>query len=370
MKKIESCLLAAIILLGTLFLQPGIMVNAATALNPHILTTGSDADLAGKTEYTFDTDGTILYPMTLSQNGCLEMEMYSSEPGYISVELHKKADGSDLPSYIGLPCTTDRNNQYTAYQYLEKGNYYLKFPKNSYRLRMTLYSSEPRTIKNGSTLASYCDAVISDVFTYKATQTGYITISQKRLIETAAPMSVSFYNAKGNKITDIVSDHEIATKIVFPVTKGKTYKISSKTLSTDGRQYYQLHLALTAFTEKSGSDKSNAVSVKLKKSQKGMIYAEDSVNKQDWYKFSNPKDQSLKIDYSGDVTSGSVNLTLYNSNRKKMGTYYLLPTKGGSVTYNLYTPDKGTIIPKGTYYIKIDKTRKQTAGVYEFKIHP
>ena len=123
--------------------------------------------------------------------------LYAKEQGYITVEVHRKADGSDLPSYIGLVCTADHNNQYTAYQYLQKGTYYQKFPKNSYYLRMTLYSSAQRTLKNGSTLASYCDSVISDTFVYKATDTGYITISQKRLIETAAPMSVSFHTSKG-----------------------------------------------------------------------------------------------------------------------------------------------------------------------------
>lgn len=371
MKKFKICLLAAIFFIGGCFIWHEISsAQATTMLNPHMLTTGSEKDLAAAAKYQFDTDGTFLYPMKLTQSGCLEMAVYAKEQGYITVEVHRKADGSDLPSYIGLVCTADHNNQYTAYQYLQKGTYYLKFPKNSYDLRMTLYSSAQRTLKNGSTLASYCDSVISDTFVYKATDTGYITISQKRLIETAAPMSVSFHNSKGKKITDIVSDHEIATKIVFPVVKGKSYKISSKTLSVDGQQYYQLHLDFATFTEKSGAKKAKAVPVDLEKTKKGMIYAEDSTKKEDWYKFKNPKNQKLKLEYFGDVTSGSINLTLYNSKGKKMGIYYLMPTKGDSTTYKLHTPKKETVIPKGTYYIKVNKIREQTAGVYKFKIFP
>lgn len=371
MKKIANLVLAVSLFLCTLFVQPeNTILHAATVMAPHILSTGSEADLAKYSEYYINTDGRQLYRLDVVQSGALEISMYAQNSGYISVEMHQQADGSDLPTYIGFPCTTDRNNQYTAYQYLKKGTYYLRFPQNSYRLYLLLYPSTSRTIKTGSTVAAYCDSVISDTFTYKATETGYVTFTQKRLVETAAPMSVSFYDEKGKKITDVVSDHEIATEIVLPVMKGKTYKIKIKTLSVDGQQYYQLNVKFTAFTEKNGSKKSEATTLKLKNTATGMVYAEDSTKTADWYKVSNPKDQKLKLDYEGNVTSGSINLIIYNQKGKKLGTYYLMPTKGKTATYKLLNTNNSSIIPKGTYYIKITKSRKQTAGVYDIKLHP
>lgn len=81
-------------------------------LTPHVLTTGSEKDLAAKAKYQFDTDGTILYPMKLTQNGCLEMAMYAKEP--------------TISNFKKIPTTC-------VYS-------------------MTLYSSAQRILKNGSTV--------------------------------------------------------------------------------------------------------------------------------------------------------------------------------------------------------------------------
>lgn len=368
MKKITTYLFMFSILLGIVAFPQAKAVQAATILNPHVLTTGSESDLAQFSTYNIATDGTDLYRLNINKTGSVEIIMYSTDPGYISVEVHKKADGSDLPTYMGFPCTVDRNNQYTIHQYMKKGTYYLRFPQNTYRLQMNLYPSAPTTIKNGSTVAAYCDATVESEFDYKATKTGYITLNQKRLIETAAPMSVSFYNSKGKKITDVVSDHEIATKIVFPVEKGKTYKIKIKTLTVDGQQYYQMKLNFTAFTEKSGSKKSKAVSAKLKSNIKGIIYAEDSTSTADWYEINNPANQKLKITYSGNVTSGSINLTIYNSKGKQIGTYNLMPGEDGTISCNLKNTNGSSTLPKGNYYLKVTKSRKQTAGIYQVTV--
>ena len=38
-------------------------------------------------------------------------------------------------------------------------------------------------------------------------------------------------------------------------------------------------------------------------------------------------------------------------------------------TKTIKNAKKGSILPKGTYYIKVVKQRKQTAGYYSFKLH-
>ena len=369
MKKIWSWTLTLVLLVGVIFMSgKNCFAHATTIFNPHLLTTGSAADLKKVSTYNFVSNGQQIYRLDLKENGCLELRMYSKNPGYINVEVYKKSNASDLPTYIGFPCTVDRGNQYTVRQYMKKGTYYLRFPKNTYELSMLQYPNKTREIKNGSIVAAYCDANIVAGFTYKSKQNGYLTITQSRLVDIPSSMSVSFYNSKGKKITDIVSDHEIATKIVFPVKKGVSYKIKIKTLNIDGQQYFQMKTAFTTLNEKSGSTKSKSVAVKLKQVKEGMIYTTDSVKSTDWYKITNPKNQKLKLTYGGDVTSGSINLVLYNKKGKKLGTYYLMPAKSESMTYQLKNVNGSTTIPKGTYYIKLVKLRKETTGVYHFKI--
>ena len=138
---------------------------------------------------------------------------------------------------------------------------------------MILYSSQQRTVKNGSTVAAYCNVNVIDYFVYKSNQTGFITIDQTRLIDTAASMSVSLNTEKGKKLTDIISDHAIDKQIVFPVKKGKTYKIGIKTLDVDGHQYYQMKIKFYKELKQAGTQKKSAPKLKLKQTQKGIIFA-------------------------------------------------------------------------------------------------
>ena len=103
MKKITTYLFMFSILLGIVAFLQTKAVQAATILNPHVLTTGSESDLAQFSTYNIATDGTDLYRLNINKTGSVEIIMYSTDPGYISVEVHKKADGSDLPTYMGFP---------------------------------------------------------------------------------------------------------------------------------------------------------------------------------------------------------------------------------------------------------------------------
>ena len=123
-------------------------------------------------------------------------------------------------------------------------------------------------------------------------------------------------------------------------------------------------------SEKSGSSKTNAKQIRLKQNIKGMVYAEEPVTKQDWYKFNNTRKQDLKITYTGGSISGSIDLLVYDKNMKKLGTYHVMPMINNVSTKNIRNKNKGLQLEKGTYYIKVVKNKKETAGHYDFKIHP
>lgn len=385
MKKIPKLILSCMLFLCTLCLIPGTNhVQAAQTVTPTVLKSGSEQDLVNaekKSTYHLESDGTEIFRLDVPKSGAIEWKLVALKPGQVNLCIHKKADASDLPTYAAFICTVDNGNTFTLRQYIKKGTYYLKFPKgqNSYELSMILYSSEGGKITNGSTVAAYCDAgihrsdssipYISNSYSYKAAKTGYLTISKRNLVNISASMSISFYDTKGKKITDFTSDHDITGKIAFPVKKGASYKIHVGVLK-DGQQFYQMKFDFTPLTEKSGASKTKAQEIKLKAETKGMIYAEESVKTQDWYKFRVTKTQKLKLTCHGGVISGSMDVIVYNSKMKRLGTYNLMPMSDESSTYTLKNEKKGTKLAKGTYYIKIVKERKQTAGYYEFKVHP
>lgn len=362
-------LFVLIFVIGILF-TPWIHADAEQILKPHILTTGTEEDMAKHTNYKFSTDGEERYKLVLEKDGCLQIRMYVKNAGFINTKIYKNADGSDLPDYLTCQCTSDLGNQGVIRQYMKKGTYYLCFPKNTYDIDLLLYSSAARTIKSGSLVAAYCNADLTNFFNYKATKTGYITIDQKRLVETAASMSVSLNTSKGTKLTDVISDHAIDKQIIFPVKKGQTYKIGIRTLNVDGHQYYQMKMAFHADSKHAGSKKSKAESIKLKKSQSGILFSEDSSAVADWYKITNTKKQKLNLVCSGFVTSGSIDISIYNQKGKLIGKYHILPGKGDKVKYQIKTSKNESSISKGIYYIKVSKSSKYTAGIYNVIVKP
>ena len=382
-KKVLTFVLCCLFCCLTCVLSGKENIYAAQILKPSVLSTGNEADISNarqKATYKFTTDGSDIYKLEVTHSGALEWDLFALKPGQINVNIYKKADASDLPTYAAFPCTVDRGNTFVLRQYIKKGTYYLKFPQmqNSYILTLVLYSSDGGKITSGTTVAAYCDAgmyqydasipYVNNTYTYKAPSTGYLTIDKKNLVNIAASMSVSFYNSKGKKITDFSSDHDISGKVAFPVKKGTSYKIKVGVLK-DGQQFYQMKFGFVSLSEKSGSSKAKARTVKLKKNTKGMIYAEESVKAQDWYKFSLSKAKKLKITYSGKSISGSIDIIIYDKNKKKLGTYHVMPMIDNTETKTIKNAKKGSILPKGTYYIKVVKQRKQTAGYYSFKLH-
>ena len=201
MKKFTLLILSCCMILGILSLTENQKVSAAQTFTPAVLTTGSASDYAAAKKsatYRFTSDGSETFQLNVPKDGSLEWELLAVNPEQVNVCIYKKADASDLPTYAAFTCTADRGNAFTLRQYIKKGTYYLKFPKmqNSYVLTLIQYSSEGGTITSGSTVAGYCDAAvyladssipfISNIYSYKAAQTGSLTMEKKNLVDISA----------------------------------------------------------------------------------------------------------------------------------------------------------------------------------------
>lgn len=363
-KQLHALVLFLGLLAIMLPLLPAERTSADTVLTPHILQDGTPEDYVSAGRYTLETDGTQLVTLYIPQDGCLQMDMMVRRYGFISVGLHKSADGSDVPTYISCVCTADKSGQDSIHQYMKKGTYYLRFPKNSYTIDLVLYVTADQTLKNGSTAVSYCTNTIFSNFSYKASGNGYIVISQHRLISTGEAYCISVYNSNGKKITDVVSDHDTEKLVYFPVKKGKKYLIKASTIGNSGEQYFRISLEYHSRTDKSGSQKTKATSIKFGKKVSGLIYAEDATSTVDWYKFSNTKSQKISITYGGYASSGVINISILNSKGKCIKNLEIDQLADNTmVTGHI----KGKL-PKGTYYVKVTKSRKATAGIYSVRI--
>ena len=349
------------------------VVSASDTLTAYVLKTGTEQDLEKAPVVEFASNGTNIFTLNVEHSGCLLLDVRATHAKFVNIEVHKKSDCSDLPTYMSAQCTDYKGNRDIVEKYIEKGTYYLKFPENTYKLKALLYSNDKQTIKSNGTLVAYCDYYCPAIATYKATKNGYITIEQNWIYGGTmgnAENSVSLCDAKGKALSDAVCDHHVDEPVIFPVKKGKTYNIKITNIDVDGKQFYQMKLKFTAREDKAGSSKSKAKSLSLGKSTSGLAYVEDKTSKVHWYKFKNTKAQKLNIKLSGEASSGSIKVLLYDSKNKKIGSYHIAPGPGKSYVYTLQKKGKDATIPKGTYYIKLVKTQKTTSGIYTINVEP
>lgn len=344
-------------------------VSADTALTPYVLSNGVKSDTDKERIYNISSDGTDLIRLNIPQDGALKIRIASSSEHFVIAEVYKNGNASDLPHYLKTDCTSDLWTTGFVIDYFEKGTYYLRLPKGDYRLGMVEYPIRKCNLKAGTSTAAYCDYQHGNTYTFKAASNGYIMLTKTDMETTDGTMTAVLCDKKGMPLTEsCIFSQTQNNKIIYAVKKGNTYKIKLKALNVNDIQCYQLTLKYTSLNEKSGSSKSKAVSVKFGNKISGMILAEDSATKADWYKIKNPKKQELVLNYSGSITSGSLIIDVYDTKGKKLDSYSVISNIGEKKEDLLHNKDGGTKMPEGTYYLKVTKSRKTSTGIYSFSL--
>ena len=129
---------------------------------------------------------------------------------------------------------------------------------------------------------------------------------------------------------------------------------------------YAYRVKFTKVTEsKYGSKKSRAASMKKKSLKKGLIVTNNK--KTHWYKFKNPKKQSVKLVIKTSINdggnySGGIKVTVYD--RRGKSTSGIIYPDTASTTLKLY--NLGTKLTKGTYKIKV-QSYKSGNGYFSLK---
>lgn len=152
--------------------------------------------------------------------------------------------------------------------------------------------------------------------------------------------------------------------VTYAVNKGVYYVKVAK------EKYYYVGMGYVPVSEKSGSKKTKAVSIKTNKTVMGVLGSGESSSKADWYKFKVTKSRVLKVETEA-LGTGYVEFHLYGpsykkgirlSNLKNKGCISTSIQKKGSVTKQLK-------IKKGTYYIRVKRNSnsKKSSAVYSIK---
>lgn len=212
------------------------------------------------------------------------------------------------------------------------------------------YNGANRELSNGKQIAVGQKDGQTNYFKFTAVNSGYIT--------TYGDKSAGYYQvALCNSSKKALSGNTyLGYNPTYGVKKGTTYyiKVVSSYNSSGG---YTFKLVNNKISEKSGSKKSKAVTIKKSTTKKGTIVAGSSQT--DWYKFKLTSKKSVKIYLKGH-TNDQLKITVYKGS-KKIGSrifYY------SDASRTLESAGKWS---KGTYYIKIQRANSKSSGWYSLK---
>ncbi len=248
---------------------------------------------------------------------------------------------------------------------MAKGTYYIKVKGKSsgytYGLKYSLLGDY--TASNNKWTTFYPGN--SNVETYvkiKPTVDGYVTVSPYGGNYYKKSMQVTLCNSSKKAIADkrtIWYGDSSYGKYVFGVKKNTTYYLRITGVSERAAVKY----VQTGVSEKSGTSKKKAVTIKSNKTVKGTITANSATA--DWYKFKVTKMKKIKFYLTGN-SIGSLRLQVYKSNGKKFGGAITV-ISGNNKKCNLESTGGNGKMAKGTYYIKIYRANSKSSGNYTLK---
>lgn len=216
---------------------------------------------------------------------------------------------------------------------------------------------------------------------FKPSKTGYVTF--KMTNASAMTGYTAGYAALCNSNKALISTEDAFTdqqneyvlnNITYGVKKGTTYYLRV--------ELYQAGTTIKAefksMSKSKANKKGNAKNLGKGKTAKGIMLANE--NKADWYKIKLSKSQQLKLSFKVKTNAtgkyDGMKFSVYKSNGKLFTSdaydyisRYYKDGKGGATYYMTRSnnPSKKLGIPKGTYYVKVERANKTSSGYYELK---
>ena len=325
-----------------------------------VIETNGTAPLYQSPVYTSST--TINYKIAMPKAGAFYVA-YAGANGSAYVSFKNASGTSVSPS-----STNSKNNVTEKYFLCGAGTHTLSFnlyPSSSGSRAAVVFSLA--YIASGKTIPAdgserYCGHAANNglsTFKINVPSSGYLKLAM-------GDASGGSYKSNINVKTKGFTDYEslsTSDNVRFIGVKKGTYTFTVKTSAP----VYAIKASFTKVKEsKYGKKKSKAVSLKKKKTVKGLLPAGKA--KAHWYKFKLKKNQKVTLNFKTSLCGagsyvGGLKYTLYASYDTGTGTIY----SGLRTTpYKPYTIGMSPKLKKGTYYLKIESYKKGT-GYYTIK---
>lgn len=321
---------------------------------------------------TYDIDSTPLTvggyyrghaeKIQISEKGTIYMMVIGEDDstgrhGYVNFGVFKDAAlTQSVDSWTNVSADGESVNG-RAFKITEAGTYYLgvysfinsaSSAKSYEVLSLSAYSKgTDRTLSNGKWTAVGQKDEQTNYFKFKATSTGYIKVNNSdRVYVTLCSSGKKALSGETLNLYDPV----------YGVKKGNTYYVKVRALyNTSGM--YQLKVTNTGISEKSGTTKSKAVTIKKGSTKKGTITAGSS--QADWYKFKLTSKKTVKMTIKG-ATNDQLKIAVYDGKKVvKTSTIY-----NNTKSITLTSVGKWS---KGTYHIKVYRGNSKSSGWYSLK---
>ena len=255
--------------------------------------------------------------------------------------------------------------------------YYVGIQSYSYAVaaaRAYVYSYKTRTLKAGKTMIapgykgySYKDSAVK--YKIKPKKTGYMLVDVEEYgTGYASAGYVQLLNKKKKAVSDKLWFYEGSNTsyVVFGVKKGTTYYLKATDFSGSYDNCYVYGIAHKIKKSPVRYNKTRRKALKLKRKgayKKTTIPANNKSGNQ-WYKFRVTKKRTTKIKLDTTyIKSGTIKLTLYAGGKKIDSTTV---SNGDVHTYTITHSTTWGKANRGTYYLKIHKSKKAT-GQYKIK---
>ena len=235
------------------------------------------------------------------------------------------------------------------------GTYYLSIEPYNANGYISVWGSfingNDRTIANKAWSAVGLKDAQTNYLKFKASSSGYITVLHQGLSG-----KVTLTNSKKKALSNAIysSSYSSTKKITFGVKKGTTYYLRvAANYNSDGA--YRVKFTNSKITDKSGSKKSKARTMKRKATYKGSIIAGSSTS--DWYKFKVTSKRKVTVTMKG-ATNNKIKAVFYTSKGKKIGSTTFYDYNSKRVLQSVGK------LSKGTYYVKVYRGTSTSSGWY------
>ena len=371
MKSLRRTSLVTLIAAAAILSFAFLMAQPVHAADPAVIPSGStvtatdaNTNMFGNSYISEPVKGVKTYNVQMPKDGCLALMYFYS--GAASVNVTNAAGSRISYTNSATQAITGQDGTsvtaYVHYYNLAKGSYKIQvetYTNGQYAVFSPTYAPASGTLKSGKLfIGGAKSATGKAVYKINVKKNGYLNLKVTDSGGTTnyPQYTVQLLNKKKKAITKPETLYSsVQWNTTFGVKKGTYYIAVTSNFSSPCFDIKATAKAVKV--SKYGKSKKKAVTLKAKKTAKGVLFAakKKTTGKQ-WFKFTLKKDKAVKVTVKTKCSPGSskgklqvVIMNNYSKSTNRFDNNVSTQTTGGTIS--LYTIGNGNKLKKGTYWI-------------------